>query len=354
MNRLSRRLRLLQNQRTHRLSHLPVLILLPHSACNCRCVMCDIWKANARKIELSPESLRPHLQSIRDLGVQWVVLSGGEPLMHRNLWTFCELLRRMGIRITLLSTGLLLPRHAEAIVRWIDEVTVSLDGSPTIHDAIRNVPGAFRRLQEGVTCLKRQRPALRITARCVIQKRNYFDLPHIIDTARSLTLDQISFLAVDVSSTAFNRPAPWDEARRREVMLTAQETAHFADLLESVIQNYRKDFESRFIAESPQRLRAMVQYFRALLGETSFPPVRCNAPWMSAVLEADGRLRPCFFHPPYGQLDGRPLDRLLNSEQAIAFRRRLDVATDPMCRQCTCSMYVNPLPMPKILRSQKR
>ena len=25
---------------------LPIVILMPHSACNCRCVMCDIWKGN--------------------------------------------------------------------------------------------------------------------------------------------------------------------------------------------------------------------------------------------------------------------------------------------------------------------
>ncbi|HMU73003.1 MAG TPA: hypothetical protein PKD93_09685, partial [Ferruginibacter sp.] len=31
---------------THRISSLPIAILMPHSACNCRCVMCDIWKGN--------------------------------------------------------------------------------------------------------------------------------------------------------------------------------------------------------------------------------------------------------------------------------------------------------------------
>ena len=31
---------------THRIHTLPVVALMPHSRCNCRCVMCDIWKAN--------------------------------------------------------------------------------------------------------------------------------------------------------------------------------------------------------------------------------------------------------------------------------------------------------------------
>ena len=45
--------RRLSGQRTHRLASLPILALSVHSACNCRCVMCDIWKANAEKREIS-------------------------------------------------------------------------------------------------------------------------------------------------------------------------------------------------------------------------------------------------------------------------------------------------------------
>ena len=45
-------------------------------------------------------------------------------------------------------------------------------------------------------------------------------------------------------------------------------------------------FTSGFIAESPERLRELVTYFEAVIGESSFPPVRCNAPGVSAVVEA--------------------------------------------------------------------
>ena len=38
---------------THRISALPVVILMPHSACNCRCVMCDIWKDNKNLKQLT-------------------------------------------------------------------------------------------------------------------------------------------------------------------------------------------------------------------------------------------------------------------------------------------------------------
>ena len=60
----------------HRLIELPVLVLHAHSSCNCRCVMCDIWKTKDSRA-LQSADLESHLESIRRLGVRWVVLSGG-------------------------------------------------------------------------------------------------------------------------------------------------------------------------------------------------------------------------------------------------------------------------------------
>ena len=40
----------------------------------------------------------PHVAGFAELGVQSVVLSGGEALMHSNLWSLCELLAAQGVR----------------------------------------------------------------------------------------------------------------------------------------------------------------------------------------------------------------------------------------------------------------
>src|SRR5690242_11306828 len=126
----------LLNRVTNRIYGLPVLILMPHSACNCKCVMCDIWTANNQKKELTSEELGRHIAGFKKLGVEEVVLSGGEPLMHSNLWKFCNDLKAAGIKVTMLTTGLLLKRNALDVSRSIDEVIVSLDGSREIHNQI--------------------------------------------------------------------------------------------------------------------------------------------------------------------------------------------------------------------------
>lgn len=338
-------LRRLLNFTTHRIHELPVVVLMPHSRCNCRCVMCDIWKANQNKQELSIEELSRHVDAFVKLRVGEVVLSGGEALMHPNLWSFCKSLHEKQIKVTLLSTGLLLKQHASSVVDYIDEVIVSLDGSQPTHDKIRNIPRAFEQLREGVLSLRKLAPGFPISGRCVLQRHNFSDLQGIIHAAKDLKLDRISFLSADVSSTAFNhspvareKKALNPDERLHDVALTLNEVNEFKSLLEKTIVENRADFESGFIAENPGKLSKIAQYYSALNGDGDFPKTICNAPWVSAVIESDGRVMPCFFLPEYGNIYDQQFVDVINSERAVNFRKHLDVNTNPVCQRCVCTL----------------
>lgn len=322
---------------THRLTHLPVLVLHAHTACNCRCVMCDIWKTSDSRA-LHPRDLESQLASIRQLGVRWVVFSGGEPLLNRELPELCRILRRESVRLTLLTTGLLLQKRAHEVARSFDDVIVSLDGPERIHDAIRRVEGAFRSIGSGVGAIRGISPGFPITARTTVQKMNFAHLRETVDEAKALGLNGISFLAVDLTSPAFNRPLVWPVERQSEVGLAASEVARLEEEIRALLHQNSKDISSGFIAESPEKLWRLVRHFRAHLGlEQPEAPV-CNAPWTSAVVEADGTLRPCFFHEPIGNLAEQGLEEAINSQRAIEFRSTLDIRTNPVCQRCVCSL----------------
>jgi MoaA/NifB/PqqE/SkfB family radical SAM enzyme len=300
--------------------------------------MCDIWKANKEKKEISVGLLKRHIDSFRKLGVREVVLSGGEALMHSNLWQLCELLRRANIRVTLLSTGLLLKNNAGEIIRYLSEVIVSLDGSKEVHNRIRNVPLAYEKLAEGVATIKSMNPSFRVTARCVLQKQNYFDLPSIIRSACDLGLDQVSFLGADVSTPAFNRLAPGAPGLVNDVAITSNSLKEFSDIVEKTFVDFANDYQSGFIAEKPWKMRRIVQYYYAMAGHGEFPAINCNAPWVSAVIESDGRVMPCFFHEAYGSILEDDLLNVINSSAAIRFRKNLSVNKNETCKKCVCSL----------------
>ena len=323
-------------------TRLPILILYPHSRCNCRCLMCDIWKEK-RILELTPGEVSRWRDEWRGLGVERVVLSGGEALMHSDPFALCRLLREAGIGITLISSGLLLARHAAWIAEYVDDLVVSLDGPREVHDEIRNVPKAFDRLAAGVRAVRAARTAGAAgttTARCTVQRRNAGRLRDTVAAARDLALDRISFLAVDVSSEAFNRPGGVGATPRETLALAPEELPLLEAELGALERELAAEFESGFIAESPEKLRRrLLGYFTAVAGEGPFPTNVCNAPWVSSVVEADGTVRPCFFHAPLGNLrDAGNLAAVLNSPRAVAFRQTLDVATNPTCVRCVCTL----------------
>ena len=182
---------------------------------------------------------------------------------------------------------------------------------------------AFDRIAQGPAqsiggCTSARRGSI---VRSVVQRLNHACLSETTRAVHGLGVDRLSFLAADVSSMAFNRPEPWDAARRSEVALSDDELLALERSIRAVEASCRDLIASGFIAGGVPSLWRILEYFRALLGHGAFPDVRCNAPWTSAVLEPDNRVRPCFFHPFYPSSANSSLDVVLNSTEAIAFRR---------------------------------
>jgi MoaA/NifB/PqqE/SkfB family radical SAM enzyme len=314
---------------TNRTLVLPLLIYYPTSRCNSRCVSCDWWKSTGAD-DLTLDEILAFVRLLPPFGVRVVAFSGGEPLLRQDVFTIARAFRERVSRAELLTSGVLLPRHAKEVAGTFSRVTVSLDA--TGHELYRRVRGidALGAVEEGVRKLKELSPALPVTARATLHRSNFRELPALVAKARELGLDGISFLAADVSSLAFGRRhAPAAE----ECALDAGEIEEMRALIELTIASH----SDGFVAESPAKLRRIADYYAALRGQGKFPPVSCNAPWISAVIEANGAVRPCFFHPAVGNVRSTPLPQILR-RNLRAFRASLDVPTDSLCRRCVCSM----------------
>ena len=323
-----------------------MVILMPHSACNCRCVMCDIWKDNKNLKQLTEQDITGLLASLKEFGTRQVLMSGGEALLNANFFRLCQILKQQNIKVTLLSTGLTIRKHAVELLRWVDDLIVSLDGDEPLHDAIRNIPGAFRKLKDGVEYIKSIDPNYRITARTVIHRLNYRNWEAIIKEAKLMGIDQVSFLPADVSSHAFNRQMAWAEPKQHEVLISEKELPELNEIIERIINTYKTGINSNFIAESSEKLQQVYQYYSAFYGLAAFPFKKCNAPWVSTVIEADGSVRPCFFHDVVGNIRDSSLAKILNNDSALNFRKTLDMNKNPTCVKCVCSLYLSPLANP--------
>ena len=317
---------------------MPILLLHVHEHCNCRCLMCDIWqKTDGRELNLA--DFARHRESLVRLGVREVVLTGGEALLHHGFEALCAFVHECSARITLLTTGLLLAKRADAVANGIDEIIVSIDGPEQVHDQVRRVKGGHQLIGKGIEAVRQRKPKMPINARSTIQKANHSALRQTVAGARALGFDSISFLATDMTSQAFNRDTVWPIIRQEEVALTRSEVEALEAEVEALIRENAEDFRRHYIVEPPEKMRRIARRFREHLGDCAPVAPLCNAPWVSAVMEVDGTVRPCFFHQKIGSVAEMTLEEAINGDEARRFRASLDVESNPICQRCVCSLH---------------
>jgi MoaA/NifB/PqqE/SkfB family radical SAM enzyme len=326
------------NVRTNRTWALPILLYAPTSRCNSRCVSCEYWRTDG-STDLRRNEVAALCQDLRALKTKLVVFTGGEPLVREDVFELADLFRAQGVMLHLLTSGLALERHAEAVAERFAAVTISLDGhTPELYRSVRGVDG-LGAVERGVRRLRELRPELPVRARSTLQQRNFRALPDLIDKAAAMGLDQISFLTADVSSDAFGRGALNMAPNPHGLLLDSAEVDEFERVIEKALVSRASAFRQGRVAERGERLRKLSRYYRAHQDRGPFPEVHCNAPWSSAVVESNGTVRPCFFQPPVGSLREKSLRALLDDEM-VRFRRGLNVACDTTCQRCVCSLRV--------------
>jgi Fe-coproporphyrin III synthase len=324
------------NSHLHRL---PLVTLYLTERCNSRCVTCDYWRHGRADMNLAAvERLLPSLEALR---TQVVLLSGGEPLLNPEWGAIAALLRDRGMHVWLLTSGLSLAKHARRAAQLFQAITVSLDGTDRqTYQAIRGLD-ALDNVCDGIRAAAAHgvAPSIRVT----VQRANFRQLPGFVVMAKQLGARQVSFLAVDVANPhAFGRTDDFSG----DLALSPEDLPVFDEVLRTMEREHAEDFRSHFIAENPQKLRRLFQYFTAIHGLGAYPPVRCNAPEFSAVIGATGRVQPCFFisGPPDGRISetgtlDADLRSVLNGSAMSVLRTAIRDGRRAECKTCVCSMW---------------
>jgi Fe-coproporphyrin III synthase len=311
-----------------RAARLRLLVLAVSDRCDQTCAHCDIWRGEGGGRTLTREERLRVVEEALAAGVEEALLTGGEPLLSADLWPIAERLRAHGVRLSLASNGMLLERYATEVGALFHEVYVSLDGaSPATHDGLRGVP-ALERLGAGVAALQLAAPAVLRVARTTLHGGNLAELAAIVALARRLRFDHVSFLPLDAASAAFG-----GHPERRAALVPGAEAVEAfrraVDALEA-----EGALADGFVLESADKLRRLGRHLDASAGRAAFERPACDAPWWSSVVEADGRLRPCFFHEPVG--DARQGLRATRGSPAYGAALARIRRANATCDRCVC------------------
>lgn len=124
-------------------------------SCNCNCHHCDLGGPVKDEEHITPEQYRQITRDLRPLAAQ---ISGGEPLLRKDIVDIVRAIRKAGtIYIILVTNGVLLDEGTYLSLReaGVTQFSVSLDFPDERHDDFRRHPGLYRRLEERLPGLAR-------------------------------------------------------------------------------------------------------------------------------------------------------------------------------------------------------
>ncbi|GAB6065992.1 heme d1 biosynthesis radical SAM protein NirJ [Aquifex pyrophilus] len=122
-----------------------ILIWNLTNRCNLYCKHCYASANQNKREELSLDEIKRISDELKEEGVRFVIISGGEPLLREDIYDIAKILKDKGFKTYLSTNGILIKEdNVKEIKESFDYVGISVDGNPEVHDLFRGKRGAFR------------------------------------------------------------------------------------------------------------------------------------------------------------------------------------------------------------------
>ena len=151
--------------------------------CQAKCISCDYWKSRWHDMIDTDRAIQL-VNEINAAGIGSLRLTGGEPLLRKDLFHILRQANTSGIKRVILQTnGLLLKKlHQEINDSPITSISVSIDGLKEANDKIRGIRGYFDLAMEGIQLLRNKKVAISVTLNRISAR----DLGQLADVAQSV------------------------------------------------------------------------------------------------------------------------------------------------------------------------
>ncbi len=308
-----------------------VALVLTHR-CNCRCVMCDLWRIGDVNSELPAErwiALLDELHSwTRTLRLR---LIGGEVLLKPGVYDIIHRAVHLGFTVNVISNGLALQseRNFRSLMdTGLRSITFSLDGKDTaIHDRHRGVPGLHNVVTEVIRRIKRERSAMSVSLICIIMQETAPQLAEYANWAEELGVDRILFQPLAEPPGRPEKRADW----HRENNLFVRDLEPLEHSIDALNRRGRRSSQM----ELP--LRPVAEMREYLLRPESFQinRGRCMLGQTDLQIDPSGILYMCDVrHTAFGHIDEGPVRQAWRSERARAVRRAIRECRRPCSSLC--------------------
>lgn len=188
------------------------------SRCNAGCKQCGSRCDTTGEDILTKDDILNTLKDIKkNIGTDVMVnISGGEPLMRKDLFDIMTEVTKLGFDWGMVTNGSLITDDVIKKMKrsGMKTITVSLDGVKDTHDELRLIPNGYEKVIEALKKLKKADFLDELQITFTANHKNVYELPQIYDIMSLIGIDSIRVGFMDPIGRAMDYP---------ELMLTKEE-----------------------------------------------------------------------------------------------------------------------------------
>lgn len=159
-------------------------------SCNLKCQHCMSNTNINSFLGMSYEEICKLFDELKEIGTGSIYITGGEPLLYYAIDQVLEYAFKLGFEVRLASNGIEIPKHIEAIKKYVCEVSLSLDAVGEKYDVIRGRPNLFNDLDMAISLLQLNNISCVIST--VVSAANYPEVENVVDFVKKRGIKQIS------------------------------------------------------------------------------------------------------------------------------------------------------------------
>jgi len=279
--------------------------------CNLSCGHCLSSSSSKKSDTLDFETIEDIADQCGEIGVFYVKLGGGEPLLYPEILTLIDMLNAHSLDVSLTTNGTRVDYEmALALMERNVKVSVSVDGIKTTHDSIRG-RGSYVKAEKAIQALKAMDADVSI--RTTLFPTNMQDIPSVVKLAETYNV-----------VLKIRRAKPSGRATDNGMIMTTPTPEYYQLISYLNSLNGRVDIED-IMNTNPN-------YEKDLVMSTS----DCAAGTRSMHIDQEGYVSPCVFLGPSfvagNILQGERIIDLWRRNQQFQMVRTL--ASDEDCYSC--------------------
>ncbi len=286
--------------------------------CNYKCFYCSLWDDDVK--ELTTEQVLNLVDEVADMGCVAYAISGGEPLLRKDLPKILERIKKRGMIAKLVTNGSLVAKRIDEICGNIDVLNFSFD---TMNPDVPEEEGFIKVLDDrviaGIKAAVEKVPHVGLNL--VLTKRTSSELEDILKYGVKLGIKSFTFLPL---ITHFSYKTPKEFAESYDEVYGGMEN------YKKAILKLRELRDGGFpITMSDMMLDALYTF--------DIPKIKCISGYMSCGISPDGRLGTCyeFFKETTGSYNDKSFRELWEE-----LGESLDIVDN--CQGCLFHCYFEP------------